>query len=40
MEGVNKLEPLAGVIPISLFTDAPTAVITRLDHDRHITLAY
>lgn len=33
MEGVNELEPLAGVILIFLSTDVPTAVITPLDHD-------
>jgi hypothetical protein len=33
MEGVNELEPLAGVILISLSTDVLTAVITLLDHD-------
>lgn len=38
MEGINELEPLAGVILISLSTDAPSAVITQLDYDWHITL--
>lgn len=38
MEGVNELEPLAGVILVSLFADSPAVVITQLDHDRHVAL--
>lgn len=33
MEGVNELEPLAGVILVSLSTNAPSAAITLLDND-------